>query len=241
MTAFVSGGFAASASLPIDILNKQFTTIVSLASYYPDLVSGVLSNDVRETISPVPTSSSLYNYRSGGGLVAETHAGLTDISAYTSITYDGYVKYSSATTKSEIWFTPLSSETATINMAFLGEHFWFYSQGSLSLTDVTSGEQIWNYGWAGPGPGTVPWQVSEGIATASITIDTDFNAADTYYLSMSTQTAAQGDSEFIQVQVFGLEPIPEPSTAALGALAIALAATLSSLRKHRNAAPDRHI
>jgi hypothetical protein len=239
--AFASGSFSASATLPIDILGGQFTTLVSLASYYPNfLPGGVLSNDVREVVSSAPVASTIYNYRSGGGVVAEADASLLEISAYTSITYDGYVDSSVATVRSEIWFSPLSSQTASLNLEFLGEHMWFYSQGSVSLTDITSGQEIWNYGWAGPSSGTVPWEVSAGLATASLTLNTDFSATDTYYLNMYTETAARGDAEFIQIQMVGLEPIPEPASAAVAALGTVLALVFRHVKRRTGAVQNRH-
>ena len=226
--AFAQTGYP----VPINILNNQYTTEVDLEEYYNSIGAGLTIS--RTNSSPVPISDSLYNPVTGQ-LSAQANAGLFGISANTDAgaAYDPNAVNSHASATSELWFSPLTSQTTTINIQFSGWWQWYYSWGTVSLLDVTSGNEQWDYGWNGFN-GTVPWVDTGGSdlrETATLQIDTAFNASDTYYLYMNAQTDSNpADAEQILIQLTGLEPIPEPSTftlLGLGSLALAM------MRRHR--------
>jgi hypothetical protein len=215
-----------SDPLPINIFDAQYTTSVSTSSW---IIGGGETTDSRTLFSLVPISDLMYHSVSGQ-LEAEANVGLFDISAFTAADglHDPLRSGSVASAQSEIWFSPLTSQTTTVNLQFSGWSQWYYSEGSVSLLDVTSGDEVWNYGWNSYVSGTVPWEPTGGnpSMTASLTLDTDFIAADTYELNMYTHTdSTPPDSEQILIQLFGLEPIPEPSTSilfGLGSFALAM-------------------
>lgn len=223
-----------SDPLPINILDAQYTTVVDYAEQTS--IGGVATNFSRTMVSPVQIGDSLYNPVTGQ-LSAQADAGQFGISAYTAacgsnlLGYDPFAQNSVANATSELWFSPLTSQTTTINIQISAWNQWQFTSGTLSLLDVTSGNELWNYWWGdftSQNPGTVPWVITSGgdpNATATLQLDTSFNASDTYILTMNTVTASNpGDSEQILVQLSGLEPVPEPSTVAflgLGLLALA--------------------
>jgi len=228
--AFASTGY----SVPINILDAQYTTIINMSS-------AVSENNIYRTQSlPVPISDSLY-YPSdpSGPTVANANAGLLGISAKTSAFSfaPDLIGGASAFTESDLWFSPLTSQTATINIQIAaGPHFAFIS-GNVCLTDVTSGNEVWNYGWgswiningapSGIDNGTpIQWDNwPTDTPTATLMLDTALNASDTYQLSLRTGSRASSDSENETIQLSGLEPVPEPSAFALvglGSLALAM-------------------
>jgi hypothetical protein len=227
--AFASKGY----SVPINILDAQYTTAVFL--------NGTASSSRTQT-SPVPMSDSLYepNYPDDPTM-AIANAGLLGISARTTaLPLHGPPAQSSAFAESDLWFSPLTSQTTTINIQ-LNANFWLggnnFTAGNVSLLDVTSGNELWNYAWgswgvvtyggpSGMNDGTpFPWDT--GNSHATLTLDTDLNGSDTYELIMRTGSNAATDAESESIQLLsGLEPVPEPSTFALISLGAVVWLTL---------------
>jgi hypothetical protein len=225
-------------SVPIIVLETQYTT-------------AALGGSESVQISPVPISDSLviiatnpFTGVAGNVTVANANAGLLEVSGNTSAFGDyTSVGYSTAYAESDLWFSPVASQTASINIQYYAEGHngsGYYTSGNFSLVDVTSGNELWNYGWdnaplagvygapSGINIGTLI-QFTDG-ASGNLTVDTDLNASDTYELIMRTGSDAADDSEQESIQLTGLEPVPEPSTFALicmGSLALAL------VRRHR--------
>ncbi len=214
---FTSTGYP----LPINILDSQYITSVNMTS----LADGTSSP--RTQVSPAPISDSLYSFY--GSTLARADAGLWGVSAHTAAfpAAPDFIGSSSAFAESDLWFSPLTSQTTTLNVQFsAGPHFAF-TYGNVSLFDVTLNHDVWNYGW-GSGATyvtSVPWVITFDSGTAALALDTTLNASDTYELIMSTGSNAASDSENESFQLSGLEPAPEPSTlalAGLGLLALAL-------------------
>jgi hypothetical protein len=225
--AFASTGY----SLPIDILNTQYTTTASITYFDP-----TTADFSRTLTATVPISDSLYGVVSGA-LAAEDNASLFGIYVNTpSIAQiEPDICGNAASATSTLWFSPLTSQTTSINIQFSGGDHWIMSAGgALSLLDVTSGNEVWNYGLPNPGQGAnpdwSPWVYTGEIitaGTATLALDTDFNAGDIYELNISTYTLAQNDpdSPWVSLQLSGLEPVPEPSAfivLGLGSLALAM-------------------
>lgn len=232
--AFTSTGLA--DPLRINVLETQYTNSVSISGPTIEGDRWVMTNYSRTTVSPVPISDALYHPISGLPQ-AEAYAGPFEISAFTApnIDHPDYVYYNAyASGASKIWFSPLASETTTINMQFLGwEDQSYYSGGSVRLFDVTSGSELWNYEWNGTLGGTVPWVLPGGapLMTATVTVDTAFDAANVYELTLYTWTDSQEpERASMVIQLSGLEPLPEPSTFALFGLG-SLALTMGRRRR----------
>jgi hypothetical protein len=225
--AFASRSY--SFPLAIEIIDTQYTTSVTTWNWRTG--EQATPTNSRTMISSVPFSDSLY-YPDSGHVEAEANVGLFSISGLTAAgnglpISPPYRGGSVASVQSQIRFSPLTSVTTTINIQFSGWGQWWCSGGSVSLFDVTSNQEAWNFGWDGSS-GTVPWVVTGGDpgATAALALDTDFNAAHTYELTLRAETASNPpDTEHILIQLSGLEPVPEPSTfifVGLGSLILAM-------------------
>ena len=210
------------APLPINILNTRYTTTVFNQEWIPP--QGSNTNILTRTqVLTVPISDSINNPVTGQ-LSSQANADLFVIYVNTpsQAGLDPNFAHSQASATSEIWFSPLTSQTTTLNIQFAGgDHWLFGADGSISMLDVTSGNEVWNYGLPNPGSGSVPdwapWSYTGGLTTAgsgTLELDTDFNVDDIYELTISTDAFAQNDpnSPWISLQLSGFEPVPEPST-----------------------------
>jgi hypothetical protein len=213
--AFTQTGYP----MPINVLETQYTTGVSLWG------NGGLGIGSTNT-SPVPISGSL-NDPIYGGLAAQANAGpfeslaLAWAAAGSGGVYNPWPIYwgAGASATSDIWFSPLSNQTTTINIQF-ASWYDFSVSCSVSLLDVTSGNQMWNYRWNSSG-GTIQWVSTGGTPNriATLTLNTDFDPSHIYELTMYTEADSNvPDVEQISIQLSGLEPVPEPSTFALVSL-----------------------
>jgi len=221
---------AGAAGLPINILNTQYTNSVSVAGLIRPEGSGpfnfpqdyIDANHLRTSISTEPVSDSMYHPVSGI-LEAEANAGLFRISVLTAADgrNDALRLRSNARASSELWFSPLTSETTTINLQFSGWNQWYYSSGRVSLFDVTSDDEVWNFWWEGFTQGTVPWVYQDPEPggpreTATLMLETDFIAGNSYKLSMHAgSTSVPADRQRILIELSGLDPIAVPEPTAL--------------------------
>jgi len=232
--AFASTGYP----VPVNILDPQYTTTVSDYTQNPNPAGNRIPFS-RTQASNVPVSDSLYD-SDDGSVVANANAGPFGISAQTAAYFfPNYssVSSSSAFVESDVLFSPLTSQTTTINIQLTADlgHFT-YESGEVSLLDVTSGNKVWNYGYgtftdvdgapSGINYGTTLVYSDFSSGPVTLMLNTDLNASDTYELSMLTGSQAAGDSESESIQLLsGLETAPEPSTFALiglGSIALAM-------------------
>jgi hypothetical protein len=213
---FAQSGRSAS----INILEAQYTTAV-YDSYTPTM---------REQTSPSPLIDSIY-VSPDPNPEAYANAGLFGVSGSTETDY--YPLYgesyggSSAYEESDLWFQPIASQMACINVQY-NVDMAVYTAGNFSLTDITTGNVLWNYGWDfydAWGVYGAPTGINDGTtipanyaSSGSITNETDLNATDTYELIMRTASDSNDDSESVSIQLTGLEPVPEPNTLTLAGL-----------------------
>ena len=216
----------ADAQFGINVLNSQYTTYVMVQG--TDGESGTITQagdfelwpwgNSRMTVSPVPTSDEMYAPVSGV-LSAQAGTETFGVSAYSSmaglehaVDVAAGAHNATAGAESEIWFSPTTSGTANIELDFAAAYEWAYSAGAVSLIDLTSSQTLWNYGWPSA-TGTVPWNGYPGEpVSATLSLETDFNATDSYALDMYTQTFSDQDHELTSIQLSGLEVVSEPAT-----------------------------
>jgi hypothetical protein len=227
------GAGAHAAPLALNIYDTKYTTGVSTRSWFFDEGNFSPTNYYRTQVSAAPISDAIMHPVSGLA-EAEANTGLFGVSTFTAAAnghHDPFRLGSHASAQTEIWFESLSSQTTTIGIDFFGWGQWYYSGGYVSLFDISTGNEIWNYWWDGS-EGTVPWGDAwdaDPRATAALSINTDFTAAAHYKLSIHAWSDSNPpDTERIVVQLTGLDYvslIPEPSTfslAMVGAIALML-------------------
>lgn len=201
-------------SFAIAVLDARYSTTVS----YSDQISGA-SETQMITGSPVPLDSELY-YRSSYPIGGEATADMFSVSTSTQAIWGS----SSATAQTTLTFRPLEDGDASLTFAGLAEHP-FHSRGSLSLFNLTAGQDLFSYSWCGgsgekypclSGDLLFPW--SGNLITSLLQLSPFLLASDTYVLTMRAATFANDDAQTVSLAVSGLQPIapiPEPSTYAM--------------------------
>jgi hypothetical protein len=247
----------ADAQFGINVLNSRYTTYVMVQGTNGE--SGTITQagdfevwpwgNSRMTVSSVPIGDEMYAPVSGL-LSAQAGTEMFGVSAYSSmaglehaVDVAAGAHNATAGAESEIWFSPLASGTANIQLDFGAAYEWEYSSGSVNLIDLTSGQTLWNYGWYLLS-GTVPWSGPYGgSGVATLALETDLNATDSYALDMYTQTFSDQDHELTSIQLSGLEVVPElatfvpePSAFVLTSLWVTVLLTLHRRRHISNSA-----
>jgi hypothetical protein len=140
-------------------------------------------------------------------------AGLFDVSVQT-----GW-GFANAAATSQLWFSPLQDQTLALNIeisAFGHGGPRYYTGGQISLLDLTSNVELWDYNWSWTNNlnGNIPWDPVPHNGTANFaTVESDFSAAHQYQLTMLVYSNAGDDTEQAHIQLTGLEVVPEPSSA----------------------------
>lgn len=223
LMAFLVPGSLSAESLSIAISSAQFTTYVE-AQGAPTTLYPPIS---RTTISPFPISDEIglplvEGFGAGGTNYAIANAGLFEVSDRT-----GW-GIANASATSDLWFIPLADQTQTIGIqicAVGATQPQIFTGGQVSLFDLTAGSELWNYSWSVrvdpyAGQGNVPWD-PEDNSTANFNLDTTFLASHQYELTMMTCSCAGDDTEIVQIQLSGLDAVPEPTVIGLILLALA--------------------
>lgn len=216
VTIFPKNSFA--LPLEIQVLETQFTTFVhtSWSAIDPNDVSVVKS---RTKYSSYPISDYLYGEISLGTMTFSAEA--EAIADFFEVSVFGITKLwsSLASAKTEIIFTPLIDGLQSLSIDFAGYYDYFFSEGSVSLFDLTENQELWNYSWDHWFAGNVPWELVAGdvpglTAVATLSLDTYFAADHTYTLKMFAGMDSNSDAELIKIKLTGLKivSVPEPST-----------------------------
>jgi hypothetical protein len=194
--------------LSVQVSGAQFTTYVEahgVVAAQPPVYSDVS----RTTILASPISDEIaqpyQEYFPTATNYAIAQAGLLVV--YAQAGWGG----ANAEATSQLWFSPLSDQTQTIGIQLSRGGLSFDGTGSISLLDLTSNTELWNYSWDYYGPVNFVWDPDSGFS-ASLNVDTDFLASDQYELTMIAESQAGDDDGSAQIQLTGLNAVPEPST-----------------------------
>jgi hypothetical protein len=232
---------ASAEPISIELLSATFTTQVATWT------SLNATPHTRETTSSTPLSDSLLAASipnpafpwipSFVGAIAETdffrvHANTATLPSLTPPFWSAL-----SVAKTELMFSPLTSATTTIGLTLTtagSNDFW--SEGTMSLYDVTANQYVWNHGWdATPLVDTQFGPPEYGhllngtpLNLGPLHIDTAFDLSHQYRLTLYTLTHAQNDRQNITLEVSGLHVVPEPSTLWLVGIGVAV-----SVGRHR--------
>lgn len=214
---FLSIGNLYAQPLYVAVSSAQYTTYVegqgAPTTTYPPVS--------RTTVSAFPISDEMAfpleeGFGAGGTNYAIANAGLFGVSDRT-----GW-GFANASATSQLWFSPAADRIQTIGIQIYavgaGQPLMF-TGGQISLLDLTASFEVWNYNWSvdvGPnaGPGNVPWDPSDQ-SMANFSLDTGFTASHQYELTMMVNSNAGDDTEIVQIQLTGLQAVPEPSSVGL--------------------------
>jgi hypothetical protein len=188
-------GRTSAQSLSIAIYDAQYTTYVTAGGYGMAPIS-------RTTTAPFPISDQVDLVSDHVSSHAIASADLFAVSEQT------YFTTADAEAVSQIRFCPLTNQRQTLNIQITAG--LPYDEGLISLLDLTSNSQLWNFSWNALGSGNnIPW--TRFLGAADFNVDTEFFASHQYELTMAAGSDARDDDEFVNIRLNGLEVIPEPS------------------------------
>jgi hypothetical protein len=206
-------GSICAQPLNIAVSSAQYATYVEAQGYDTNTHSllppisrmTILSSPVSDKID-VPFEQSFPNFTNH----AIASAGLFEVLDHT-----GWGVANAGATN-QLWFSPLVDQTQEIGIQITNSTVGPNTAGSISLLDLTSNSELWNYSWTlGPTTNNIPWAGGAkpyGVG-ANFNVDTVFLASHQYELTMSTFSNAGDDSEDVDIQLTGLQVVPEPSSA----------------------------
>ena len=144
---------------------------------------------------------------------ADASAGLFEVSVFTDWAYGS----AAAQATNQLWFSPLVDQVQAVGLQFSNQFDYVFTYGSISLLDLTANSKLWNYYWTGGGYGypTNNLGVSGGPINVNFNVDTDFLASHQYLLTMTVGSSAKDDGEIADIQLTGLQVVPEPSSVCL--------------------------
>jgi hypothetical protein len=222
--------------LSIAVSQAQYTTYVEAQG--TDTSGSLLPPVSRTTVSSSPIGDEIDVF--DNSFFPHTNhaiasAGLLHVSDYTG------VGHANAGALSQLWFSPSVDQLQTVGIQISLGGQEVNTAGSITLLDLTSNSQLWRYGWSAfvggpspfvpsdlPGAGNIPWdQPPPGFNTANFNVDTQFLSSHQYLLTMTTYSDAANDQENVDIQLTGLQVVPEPSSAWLLLVAFLGLCTLS--------------
>lgn len=221
-----------ASAVPISLINTEYAT---------DLLINLIDNSGASQVtqsgtSPAPLSRELLG--PGSRIYAKAAASTFSVGTATSAVPDSWGNglsyvYARATARTVLNFSPLQDAIAPLALEFAGSSLSFYSEGLVSLYDLTADQSMFSYSWTCCSfQGTVPWEPRSGPFIrngASIALDQQFLASHDYALTMLTTTHANFDSQSVSIDVSGLE-VPEPATLTMVLLALGVAGVVSRRR-----------
>ena len=199
----------------VTLRDAQYTTFVSRGVWG---IEG-LNLESRTNESGMPIADSLVSETAW--LNSRAEASLFRISSYAASDYPLH-DLATASADAKLTFSPIASAVVPLSIEVTGWGHWYFSIGSVALYDVTAGTTLWNYEWNGQS-GTMPWLEQgseEPRGSAVLTIDTELLESHDYRLTLFSWVNSQEPSApHIQMQVKGIEVVPEPSAIAFLSLA----------------------
>ncbi len=180
----------------------------------------------REATSPTPFDITLRGR--SPDIYARGDSDLFSIRAETEAAdQNRFRQFASASPSTTLRFSTPADQLAPLTIDFVGNGQAYYSDGLVSLYDVTADTFVFNYSWncCNFFGGTVPWVEHTGGPdryTATVTPEPLLLASHVYELTMDTTTYAQDDGQSIEIGLSGLYVSPAPEAPAYAMMFIGL-------------------
>lgn len=235
-----------SSALPVEVTQAEFTTHASISVSIPPLPQALLTNDSRTVVSSSPVQDLMEGTQYGYVLPYYIWARPTADWFHVSVDTSECNRCGSAGAYaiSETTFSPLADAIADVTIRRLGGGIYdAYSEGFVSLVDLTLNRPLWYYQWTGigntmggagrPEPSwgyDITGNINPYPNPAIVVQGTAFAEDHAYRLVIYAASGAYGDDERVFMDLLGLEIVPEPSTFALLGLGTA---SLAIARRRR--------
>lgn len=234
---------AAAQAIDIQVLNAQYTTeltekrkvCVPSCNWIPIQQTTTVSNSplglqVLGTDGVVAGSHRVY---------AKANADTLSVSAATAalpFPDDAGGPWTQATAKTMFSFSTFEDASGPVIFDFLaGGSTPEFSDGFVSLYDLTAGQSMFYSSWNKPTFYTFFDYTGQGVWRGSLLLEPTLLASHVYSLTMDVSTNANYDRQAVSIQLSGLQPItapiPEPSTYALMLAGLAAVAVMARRRK----------
>lgn len=221
-----------ASALSVNLTSSQYRT---------SLARGELSGapfENRTNFGAGPISDAYVSSAPTDWVECEANADLFKVStSANAVQHEIYRGHSEAFAGIDFNFTPVAAATTTIDLKFFMAGQFAWGGNEACLTDLTTGNILWNFYDQGIGGGNISWDyhLEEVDATANISVVTEFLADHDYRLCLSSWgTSSVPDFDQRTAEVCGLEvavpAVPEPTVGAM----IAIAATGLFLRRKRS-------
>ena len=163
---------------------------------------------------------------------ADTFSVSTSTSALIDIAANETNAFAKATAETVLSFRALQDVTAPLTFDFVGHDQAAFSDGFVSLVDVTAGSSLFSYAWTYPFAGTVPWDC---CYHATISLSQWLQSSHLYQLTLHASTNANIDSQSVSISLSGLQalmaPVPEPELATLMLVGIGVVVAMARRRR----------
>jgi hypothetical protein len=222
--------------LPDTQYSTELSTKLSKMVSGPDGFDTITTSKTKNTTASTPLGSAL---NGGSAKVfakakADTFSVSTSTSALPKIEHDETSAFAKATAETVLSFRALQDVTAPLTFDFAGAGQAAFSDGFVSLVDVTAGLSLFSYGWTYPFAGTVPWDC---CYHATISLSQWLLSSHLYTLTLHASTNANIDSQSVSISLSGLRqlmaPVPEPELATLMLVGIGMVAAIARRRHGR--------
>ena len=217
--AIVASSSAAWAdSFGVNVLNRTFSTTVSntISRNNGDPALQV----TRTRTSTAPVSDALVREGVVGARAEADYFGVLATTRSEVLPSGDYLRSALADATTRITFSPVQSGFASLLLELTtGTTSSMWSEGTIALRNLTTSEELWNYGWDSVGSGSI-WRphtygtdlFGSVLFGAPLMVNTAFLASDQYLLTIYARTQAAGDRQFISLDVTGLHSVPEPGS-----------------------------
>jgi hypothetical protein len=213
-------GPASAAPIGINIVTAAYTLRLtsSTTDNTTDPSSPLTETKAQVVSSLVPTSDSLLvTAPSGSMALAEGYADLFSTTVHTeSGSRFGDHAGAQAEVDALVEFTPIADGTGSIGIDMLARFQSQFSEGFVSLVDLSLGAGLWRYSWDQfQATDTLPWVLANGTFSSSFIVDSSLIASHKYRLEMFTATNSNNDEQLVTLGISGVKAVPEPSILAL--------------------------
>jgi hypothetical protein len=216
---------ARAESIGITVLDSHYST--DLSTGVTTMVPTGFTFDFVETIETMTATSGLpitddlqASARVFARATADAFSVTTSTSALPDLSLNETSAFAVAMAETVLRFAPVQDGLATLAIDFVGVTLQsVFSEGLVSLFDVTTNQTLWAYQWDYPFEGNIPFTC---CYQAALSIEQPFLASHQYAFTMRVGMDASIDEQSMSIRTSGLYAVPEPSSSSLLLVGVAL-------------------